>query len=219
MFPAPLRLLIIRSCSSEVSLTERYTNLVATGALKHDPNQARVLEHLEKLRRELSGYQPEEPSLLQRVSRCWVMYDDGEGSVLRFQLFRTPTPQKKIKGIYIHGSVGMHHSLKLRLPLPTHSSLSLPPSPSSHCNLFITSCLAGSGKTMLMDMFYNSVSVARKQRIHFNEFMLNAHNSTHPPHPSFPSLPPPPTLTPHSYLIFPPSFPSPTSSSLPITCN
>ena len=30
---------------------------------------------------------------------------------------------------------------------------------------------------MLMDMFYSAVNMERKQRIHFNEFMLNTHNS------------------------------------------
>jgi len=34
---------------------------------------------------------------------------------------------------------------------------------------------AGSGKTMLMDMFYDSVGVAKKKRVHFNGFMLDIH--------------------------------------------
>ncbi len=33
----------------------------------------------------------------------------------------------------------------------------------------------GSGKTMLMDMFYDSVRVAKKKRVHFNGFMLDIH--------------------------------------------
>lgn len=35
---------------------------------------------------------------------------------------------------------------------------------------------AGSGKTMLMDIFYSSAHVAKKQRVHFNAFMLDVHN-------------------------------------------
>ena len=34
---------------------------------------------------------------------------------------------------------------------------------------------AGSGKTMLMDMFYNTVKVVKKRRVHFNGFMLDVH--------------------------------------------
>ena len=33
----------------------------------------------------------------------------------------------------------------------------------------------GTGKTMLMDMFYNTCGVHRKRRLHFNRFMLNIH--------------------------------------------
>lgn len=35
----------------------------------------------------------------------------------------------------------------------------------------------GSGKTMLMDMFYEGVKIQEKQRYHFNEFMLSFHAS------------------------------------------
>ena len=34
----------------------------------------------------------------------------------------------------------------------------------------------GAGKTMLMDLFYSSARVAKKQRVHFNAFMLDVHN-------------------------------------------
>ncbi len=37
----------------------------------------------------------------------------------------------------------------------------------------------GSGKTFLMDIFFESIPFEEKQRIHFNEFMLNIHNSLH----------------------------------------
>ena len=35
--------------------------------------------------------------------------------------------------------------------------------------------LLGAGKTMLMDMFYKTTKVKKKQRLHFNEFMMDAH--------------------------------------------
>ena len=35
-------------------------------------------------------------------------------------------------------------------------------------------CL-GSGKTMLMDMFHQTCSVSKKQRVHFHRFMLDVH--------------------------------------------
>ena len=37
--------------------------------------------------------------------------------------------------------------------------------------------LVGTGKTMLMDMFYELAPLVKKQRIHFNAFMLGVHDS------------------------------------------
>lgn len=37
----------------------------------------------------------------------------------------------------------------------------------------------GTGKTMLMDMFYHCVNVKYKQRVHFNSFMLDVHSRIH----------------------------------------
>ena len=35
----------------------------------------------------------------------------------------------------------------------------------------------GTGKTMLMDMFYDNVAMEKKRRVPFNAFMLDVHNS------------------------------------------
>jgi cell division protein ZapE len=37
----------------------------------------------------------------------------------------------------------------------------------------------GRGKSMLMDLFYDSVDSAHKRRVHFHEFMLEIHNTMH----------------------------------------
>lgn len=37
----------------------------------------------------------------------------------------------------------------------------------------------GRGKSMLMDLFYNSLDLKNKQRIHFHQFMLDFHNALH----------------------------------------
>lgn len=35
----------------------------------------------------------------------------------------------------------------------------------------------GSGKTMLMDLFYEKLAIRKKSRKHFNQFMLEFHSS------------------------------------------
>lgn len=37
----------------------------------------------------------------------------------------------------------------------------------------------GSGKTMLMDLFYENVKIKEKARYHYNQFMLQFHSSNH----------------------------------------
>lgn len=37
----------------------------------------------------------------------------------------------------------------------------------------------GGGKTMLMDLFYDTCKIERKQRVHFNEFMIDVHQKMH----------------------------------------
>jgi predicted ATPase len=38
---------------------------------------------------------------------------------------------------------------------------------------------AGVGKTMLMDICFNSINIEKKKRIHFQEFMIDIHNRLH----------------------------------------
>ena len=37
----------------------------------------------------------------------------------------------------------------------------------------------GCGKTMLMDMFYETCQIDKKQRVHFHQFMLDVHQRIH----------------------------------------
>ena len=68
-----------RACSglasSDLSLTQRYDDLVSRESLQRDTNQLRVIEHLEELRMNLCDY-PTEPGLLQRVREivCECVY-------------------------------------------------------------------------------------------------------------------------------------------------
>lgn len=88
------------------------------------------------------------------------------------QFFTKPKPPK---GYYIYGDVGKRH-----IVMKTWVLLK------SFCNLFVTVIcweawslfnLSGTGKTMVMDMFYSYVETEKKKRVHFHGFMLDVHKS------------------------------------------
>jgi len=94
----------------------RYHELVASGELRSDPEQAAAAERLDVLQRELEGA-PSAPSLLDR-------------------LFARRQPQPR--GVYLWGGVGR-------------------------------------GKSMLMDLFHETLGIEAKRRVHFHAFMLEVH--------------------------------------------
>ncbi len=107
---------------ADASLTRRYRELVAAGAISDDPAQAAVIGRLEALNRALAGH--------RTTSRS--------GLIGRFFSARASAP----RGLYIHGEVGR-------------------------------------GKTMLMDEFFALADAVPKRRVHFNEFMGEAHERIH----------------------------------------
>ena len=141
-------------------------------SLQRDTNQLRVVEHLEELRMNLCDYHPTEPGLLQRVrerEHVYAYHSFYNGSCL---VVLTNHRRKSKESTFMDQLVSQTSTFKINTL--THS-FSL-----SHLSFSLSLSLShtlGSGKTMLMDMFYSAVNMKRKQRIHFNEFMLNTHNS------------------------------------------
>ncbi|KAH7710748.1 Protein C30F12.2 [Aphelenchoides avenae] len=79
------------------------------------------------------------------------------GTVFSRLLGKPKKPVQAPKGIYLHGTVGNsrdHELEKFRNAL-------------------------GVGKTMLMDMFFESASMERKDRVHFHSFMQDFHKRLH----------------------------------------
>lgn len=71
-------------------------------------------------------------------------------------------------------------SLKSQLELECSPSLSSPVRSSRNCprGAYIYGTV-GTGKTMLMDKFFEDVRLSAKRRIHFSEFMLEVHSRIH----------------------------------------
>ncbi len=103
------------------SVSARYSQLVASGQLSHDPAQADAAARLDQLAARLAKReQSPKPSLLSK-------------------LLREPPPAQPVRGLYIFGSVGR-------------------------------------GKSMLVNLFFDAVPVTSKRRLHFHEFMSEAHD-------------------------------------------
>jgi predicted ATPase len=74
-------------------------------------------------------------------------------------------PAKMLRGMYVWGQVREDHSIAtLKAGGPTTQLLDCP-----------TCVQVGTGKSMLMDLFYHHLPVPSKRRVHFHEFMLDIH--------------------------------------------
>jgi cell division protein ZapE len=101
----------------------KYHALRASGALKDDPEQARVAGALDSLHVAMKAYR-----LPAATGFFRSMFGGGGGT--------------GPKGLYIHGGVGR-------------------------------------GKSLLMDLFFESAAVSKKRRVHFNVFMMEVHRHIH----------------------------------------
>ncbi|KAJ7752827.1 AFG1-like ATPase-domain-containing protein [Mycena maculata] len=133
-----------RGTSGQNEPLPQYRKLVASGALRGDDHQTRIIQKLQDLHDKLVGYDPpriSQPGPASIFSRLRSSLDDPFG--LRSTEPTSPPPDAP-KGLYLHGDVG-------------------------------------TGKTMLMDLFYSTLppDIKRKRRVHFHAFMIDVHKRIH----------------------------------------
>jgi len=134
---------------------QRYKDMCGAGEITHDPNQEQVIARLDELASKLNGYVP------QRQSRAPAAATKGTAN--------------GAGGGFLSGLFGGANKKSAAPPKPAELPRILPIGPKG---LYVWGG-CGSGKTFLMDMFYNSVQVERKQRIHFHEWMISVHERLH----------------------------------------
>lgn len=104
------------------TVAQRYARLVETGELQADPSQQPLVAALDRLNDEIRA---------KRLAR--------KSSALGWLFAKNRQSLEPVKGLYVHGGVGI-------------------------------------GKTMLMDLFFETVAVRRKRRAHFHAFMADVHD-------------------------------------------
>ncbi|CAL8315819.1 unnamed protein product [Lota lota] len=134
----------------------QYDNRTQRGTLKEDGQQRDVLQHLAQLQQTIKSYSN---------NIYLVVPTPNENN---------PT-QRKVKD---HSKLGKTNEDPISLKTETPPPPPQPPPPPPPRGLYIHGDV-GTGKTMLMDMFYSHVENSRKKRVHFNSFMLDIHRRIH----------------------------------------
>ncbi|PWN26101.1 hypothetical protein BDZ90DRAFT_58781 [Jaminaea rosea] len=132
--------------------TARYNELVQKGLLKDDDHQRSIIAILQGLHEELTLYRPPNPT------RPLGQKKEVEKRGFFGRLFGSSSHE---------GSDG-HDDGKLQVPEDVPKGLYL------HGDV-------GTGKSMLMDLFFDTLpdNITHKRRIHFHQFMIDAHKRMH----------------------------------------
>jgi len=142
-----------RRCFSQLTAAQspyqRYSGMVSTGDITHDGNQERVVRLLDDMAKQVANYTP---SPAAKSSTAPAQAKSGGGF---FGLFGGGAPAAA--------------------PQPKAAPTLKPQGPKG---LYVWGG-CGTGKTFLMDLFYDSVPVERKKRIHFHEWMIDVHERLH----------------------------------------
>lgn len=157
--------------SSALAITDPlhiYQNKVASGELKPDESQLRVAAELQKLYHRLKDYTP--PQDFQRkVSALQAQLLEIEKEAAGEDV--AATKKKAVKPWYKPDL----KSLEMVKTLTDEEELINFPSPQG----LLIHGEVGCGKSMLMDMFADSLPHQSKKRIHYNNFMLSLYGSIH----------------------------------------
>ncbi|XP_053207582.1 AFG1-like ATPase [Panonychus citri] len=119
-------LLVDNVKKSDDNFLSIYERKVKNKEIEHDEYQYKVAQTFQEIDEQLRGYKLVKPSLMSKIFKQEIRSN------------------RKVKGLYLYGSVGC-------------------------------------GKTMLMDLFYQTCHVDdyHKKRIHFHSFMLDVHARIH----------------------------------------
>ncbi|WFD36145.1 peroxisome-assembly ATPase [Malassezia cuniculi] len=158
------------------SPSEAYERLVGAGKLRDDSFQRRIVGMLDTLYHELESYeQPPVPEPEEGL----VENSAPTGMLGRLrEKFKPAEPEveRKLDQMVVPNMIGSFMSLfsKPQVEREAIRPEGVPPSLYLHGDV-------GTGKSMLMDMFYSTLppNIERKRRVHFHQFMIDVHKRSH----------------------------------------
>lgn len=154
------------SASTSLSITNPlvlYRALIATNRIRPDPAQHRLALHLQKLYYRLKDYDPE----LEYRHRIDQTARSAERPTEQHHVAEQGLTSSKFSSLWrrsVDGKV-----LALTRTVPIHESALRIESPQG----MLLYGEVGRGKSMLLDLLYNSLPSRKKRRWHFNTFMLD----------------------------------------------
>ncbi len=131
---------------------------VKAGRLLADPQQVRAAKLLSKVQKGLESY--DNLPLINQMLR----EEEQRRQEKKAKSHEEPEKDESIDSIIERNRNKAANDEKTRIRIPR--------------GLYLYGDV-GTGKSMLMDMFFNSVSTHRKQRVHFHSFLQSVHNRIH----------------------------------------
>eukprot|EP00930_Biecheleria_cincta_P068943 TRINITY_DN56762_c0_g1_i1.p1 TRINITY_DN56762_c0_g1~~TRINITY_DN56762_c0_g1_i1.p1 ORF type:complete len:638 (+),score=149.05 TRINITY_DN56762_c0_g1_i1:46-1914(+) len=135
----------------------RYNNLVSKGEITRDTRQEMVVKLLDDMAKKLANHSPRGANV-RRIAPAAAKPASGGGGIFG-SMFGGGKPSKPAAA-------------------PAKQKEEIIMTPNGPKGLYVWGG-CGTGKTFLMDLFYDSVNVKQKKRIHFHEWMIDVHDRLH----------------------------------------